>query len=276
MENIQNFGAPEVPIQSVQQTEQTKQTQFPSEEVTLPSKGLLYPEGSPLRSGVIEMKYMTAKEEDILTNSNYINNGTVIDKLLKSLIISPINFDELLIGDKNAVLVASRILGYGQEYSFNYKNPDTGEEEQVTVDLTEAIDKTLDESLIINNRNEFQFELPISKIQVTFKLLTHGDEIKITNELKGLKKISKTNTSDVTTRMKHLITSVGSDRDIKTIREFVDGNFLARDSRALRSYVAEMMPDIDLTFDLTFDDGASAEGVTIPIGPSFFWPESGV
>ena len=76
--------------------------------------------------------------------------------------------------------------------------------------------------------------------------------------------------------MKHLITSVNGDRDIKTIREFVDGNFLARDARALRQYVADVMPDIDLTFDLTFSDGASAEGVTIPIGPSFFWPESGI
>ena len=172
------------------------------------------------------------------------------------------------------MLVASRILGYGQEYSFKYKNPNTGDEEEVTVDLTEANDKELDESLIIEGRNEFAFTLPVSKVAVTFKLLTHGDELKIANELKGLKKISKTNTADLTTRMKHLITSVNGDRDIKTIREFVDGNFLARDARALRSYITEMMPDIDLTFDLTFSDGASAEGVTIPIGPSFFWPES--
>ena len=255
--------------------QQTTQ-QFPSEEVTLPSKGLLYPEGHPLRSGIIEMKYMTAKEEDILTNSNYIQNGTVIDKLLKSLIVSPIDFNDLLIGDKNAVLVASRILGYGQEYSFNYKNPSTGDDEQVTVDLTEAIDKEIDESLIVDGRNEFSFTLPVSKIEVTFKLLTHGDELKITNELKGLKKISKTTSAELTTRMKHLITSISGDRDVKTIRNFVDGNFLARDARALRTYIAETMPDIDLTFDLQFEDGASAEGVTIPIGTSFFWPESGL
>ena len=76
--------------------------------------------------------------------------------------------------------------------------------------------------------------------------------------------------------MKHLITSVGGDRDMSAIRSFVDGNFLARDARALRTYIAETMPDIDLTFDLQFDDGASAEGVTIPIGTSFFWPESGL
>ena len=89
--------------------------QFPTEEVTLPSKGLLYPEGSPLRSGKVSMKYMTAREEDILTNQNYIKNGTVIDKLLESLLVNKnIDLKDLLVGDKNAILVAARILGYGQ------------------------------------------------------------------------------------------------------------------------------------------------------------------
>ena len=116
--------------------------QFPTEEVTLPSKGLLYPEGSPLRKGVIEMKYMTAKEEDILSNQNYIANVTVIDKLIKSLIVTPIDFNDLLVGDKNALLVAARILGYGKNYSFDYNG------EIIEVDLTEIEDKPLDESLI--------------------------------------------------------------------------------------------------------------------------------
>ena len=89
---------------------------FPSEMVTLPSKGLLYPEDSPLRKGEIEMKYMTAREEDILTNQNLIQNGTVIDKLLQALIITPINYNDLLVGDKNAIMVAARILAYGKEY----------------------------------------------------------------------------------------------------------------------------------------------------------------
>ena len=113
---------------------QEEKHQFPTEEVTLPSKGLLYPEGSPLRSGKITMKYMTAREEDILTNQNLIQNGTVIDKLLQSLIVTPIDYSNLLIGDKNAILVAARILGYGQDYTFKFTNPNTGEEENVTVD----------------------------------------------------------------------------------------------------------------------------------------------
>ena len=126
-----------------------KQQQFPTEMVTLPSKGLLYPEESPLKKGEIEMKYMTAREEDILTNQNYIQNGTVIDKLLQSLIITPINYNDLLVGDKNAILIAARILGYGSDYSFKYN------EETLEVDLTNIKDNSLDESLITEGKMNF-------------------------------------------------------------------------------------------------------------------------
>ena len=123
-----------------------QQQQFPAEEVTLPSKGLLYPEDSPLRKGIIEMKYMTAREEDILTNPNFIQNGTVIDKLLESLIVTNIDYNSLLTGDKDAILIAARVLGYGNEYSFEYRGED------ITVDLNEVKDKPLDESLVIEGK----------------------------------------------------------------------------------------------------------------------------
>ena len=106
-------------VTSVGSTEPQK-PKFPTEMVELPSKGWLYPEENPLSSGKVEIKYMTAKEEDILSNQNYISQGTVIDKLLQSLIVTKINYSDLLIGDKNAILVAARILGYGQDYEFNY------------------------------------------------------------------------------------------------------------------------------------------------------------
>ena len=248
--------------------------QFPTEEVTLPSKGLLYPEGSPLKKGVIEMKYMTAREEDILTNVNLIENGTVIDKLLQSLIVTPINYNDLLLGDKNAILIAARILGYGSDYTFSFRDPSTGEEEEVTVDLTELDDKELDESLMKDGKNEFEFQLPHSKIPITFKMLTHGDEEKITKELKGLRKINKFTSAELTTRLKHMILSVNGDYEKKTIREFVDNALLARDSKSLRNYLAEIMPDIDLKVDLDFSSGATAEGVSIPLGLNFFWPDA--
>ena len=131
---------------------------LPTEIVSLPSKGLLYPKESPLSKGEIEMKYMSAKEEDILTNQNYIKNGTVIDRLLQSLIVTPINYDELLIGDKNAILIAARILGYGQEYEFSYTNK-RGQEVETKIDLTTLKEKVVDESLF-KNGNSFTFTLP--------------------------------------------------------------------------------------------------------------------
>ena len=261
----------------MEQTQQQEpQFQFPTEEVTLPSKGLLYPEGSPLRSGKVTMKYMTAKEEDILTNQNYIKNGTVIDKLLQSLVVDTTKLEDLLIGDKNAILVAARILGYGQDYTFKYPHPETGEDEEVTIDLTEADDKIIDESKMIEGKNEFEFELPTSKMLLTFKLLTQADDKKIEAELKGLKKINKNASPELTTRLKHVIQSVNGDRTIKTIRDFVDKQFLARDARAFRAYLETIMPDINLSFDLTFDDGSVIEDVTVPIGVNFFWPDASI
>jgi hypothetical protein len=219
---------------------------------------------------------MTAKEEDILTNQNYIKNGTVIDKLLQSLIVDTTKIEDLLIGDKNAILVAARILGYGQEYTFKYPHPETGENEEVTIDLTEADDKVIDESKMIEGKNEFEFELPTSKILLTFKLLTQADDKKIEAELKGLKKINKNASPELTTRLKHVIQSVNGDRTVKSIRDFIDNSFLARDARAFRAYLDTIMPDIDLSFDLTFDDGTVIEDVTIPIGVGFFWPDASI
>jgi hypothetical protein len=240
---------------------------FPTEEVTLPSKGLIYPKDNPLAKGVLEMKYMTAKEEDILTNESYIKNGTVIDKLLQSLIVTPINYNDLVIGDKNAIMVAARVLGYGKDYTFEY-----GGKEQ-TVDLTEVKDKELkEEHLIESSKNEFEYILPILKKSITFKLLTHSDEKKILKELEGIKKIQNER-PELTTRLKHMILSVDGDYERKTVREFVDTNLLARDARAIRSYIKEIQPDVDLVFDLENEAG-DVKGVKIPIGITFFWPDS--
>ena len=245
---------------------------LPTEKVSLPSKGLLYPKESPLSSGEIEMKYMTAKEEDILTNSNFIRQGTVIDKLLQSLIVTPINYDELLIGDKNAVLIAARILGYGAEYSFKYVN-ERGKEVEVTVDLSTLNEKELDESLFKAGVNEFTFALPKSGNVVTFKLLTHGDEKKIESEIKGLTKVNPNGSFDVTTRLKHMITSVNGDREQKNIRDFVDNYLLAPDARALREYYSKVQPDIKLKF-IPEDENYTGEGIDVPISLNFFWPDA--
>ena len=244
-----------------------KKTQFPAEEVTLPSKGLLYPEDSPLKKGIIEMKYMTAREEDILTNPNLIENGTVFDKLLESLIVTPIDYNTLLTGDKDAVLVAARVLGYGSDYTFDYRG------EKITVDLNTIKDKQLDESLVVDGKNEFPFTLPTAKKDITFKFLTHGDEQNIQRELKGLKKVNKNSSSELTTRLKYIITSIDGDFEKKTIREYVDSEFLARDARELRNYIRKIQPSVDLSYDYE-DQRGNVTTIDIPVGIGFFWPDA--
>jgi hypothetical protein len=236
-----------------------------TEIVDLPSKGYLYSKDSPLAEGKIEIKYMTAKEEDILTNASYIQKGIVLDKLFQSLIVSKINYNDLLIGDKNAIMIAARILGYGKDYNFTYE----GVEE--TVDLTDVDNIEIDEELFKSGKNEFSFTFPHSGNEITFKLLNHGDEIKIQRELDGLKKVNKNEDPTLTTRLKHMILSVEGKTEKKDIREFVDKYLLARDARALREYIKSISPDVDLTF---FPSGSETTK-TIPIGVGFFWPDFG-
>ena len=244
---------------------------FPTEVVELPSKGLIYPKDNPLSSGKVEMKYMTAKEEDILTNQNYISKGIVLDKLIESLVVSKINLDDMIIGDKNALLIASRVLGYGKDYEFRGYNQNTQQLENFTVDLTTLEDKPLDpNNLIEEGVNELNFELPHSKTSITFKILTHGDEKKIDREIQGLQKINKESIPEISTRLKYIITSVDGDREKKTIREFVDKYMLARDSRSLREEIKRISPDVNLTY---VGEGAE-EGINIPVNLSFFWPDA--
>lgn len=247
---------------------------IPTEKVTLPSKGLLYPKESPLSKGEIEMKYMTAKEEDILTNVNYLKNGTVLDKLLQALIVTPIDYNELLIGDKNAVMVAARVLGYGKDYTFKYVDQQ-GQEIEATVDLSTLEDKVVDESLFKSGANEFLFTLPHSGNTITFKLLTHGDENKIEAEVKGMQKVNPKGSFEVTTRLKHIITSVEGKRDQKDIRDFVDNYLIAKDARALREYYNQISPDVNLIFKPE-DDSYTGEGIAIPVNLNFFWPDARV
>jgi len=244
-----------------------EQTQkFPTEVVDLPSKGKLYPPDSPLSSGTIEMKYMTAKEEDILTNQNYIEKGIVIDKLLQALIVDKtIDYNQLLVGDKNALLIAARILGYGKDYEFEY----AGVKE--SIDLSTLENKTLHPDVENAKENSFNFTLPTSGKVITFKLLSHGDEQSIDQEVRGLKKINKDSSAELSTRLKHMIVAVNGDSERKNVRAFVDNEFLARDSRAFRNYLRDFQPDVDMKF---YPENGPEGGVDIPIGVSFLWPDA--
>ena len=236
---------------------------FPTEVIELPSKGLVYPKDNPLSSGKVEIKYMTAKEEDILTNQSYIQKGNVLDKLLESVLVTKINIDDLIIGDKNALLIATRILGYGNDYEVEVN----GEKENI--DLSELENREFDASTLVEGRNEFAFDLHHSKTPITYKVITGRDEKKIERELAGLKKINKNSSPELSTRLKYIITSVNGSDDTKDIRNFVDNFLLARDSRALREHIRETQPDVDLNVVL-----GSGEEVKVPIGLNFFWPDA--
>jgi len=243
---------------------------FPTEMVDLPSKGYFYFEGHPLSSGKVEVKYMTAKEEDILTSQNLIKQGTAIDTLLKSLIVDKsVNMDDMLIGDKNAIMIAARILGYGKEYGFTYD----GKEQSVDLSTLEPVE--IDFSKITKGVNELSYKLPVSERELVFKLLTGKDEDEIAEEIKAKKKISKNQSFELTTRLKHMIISVDGKSEKSYINNFVDNEFLSRDSLPFRNYLSTITPDVDMNATI-FDSDGKETAVVIPITLRFFWPSAGI
>lgn len=248
---------------------------FPTEIITLPSKGLVYPESNPLSKGEVEIKYMTAREEDILASQNLIRKGVVLDKLFESVVVSKdVNPDDISIGDKNAILLATRILGYGPEYKVEVTDPFTYELQQVDVDLSKVQTKEVNESLL-NRENRYEYDLPLSKKKIKFKLLTHKDEKDINAEIAALNRLNKGDDSisqDLSTRMRYMIQEVDGNTDRGFINKWVKDGLLARDSRALKNYIKDISPDLDLKFEFTSDVTGETEALDIPFGAGFFYP----
>ena len=240
---------------------------FPSEVIDLPSKGKMYPEGHPCRDGKIELKYMTAKEEDILTSQNLIKKGLVIDRLLDSLILTPgVKCEDLLLGDKNAVMVAARVLAYGPEYSCEITTP-AGETIEQTFNLADCPFKEIDENI---TENSFDFQLPISKTNVKFSILTGKDEKLIEKDLEASKKIGTGYTPELSTRLRYIIKEVDGDNSQSIINQTAV-NMLARDSMALREELTKVSPDIELSQEIEI--GGETVKVDIPMTVGFFWPK---
>jgi len=248
-------------------SESQKQSKFPSEIIDLPSKGKLYPKDSPLKDGKIEIKYMTAKEEDILTSQNLIKKGVVITKLLDSLIITPgVKCDDLVLGDKNAIMVAARILAYGPEYECKVVNPNTGNTFTHSFDLSKCPFKEIPDNI---NENNFEIELPICKKTITFKVLIGREEVLIEKDLKGSKKLGNQVSPELTTRLRYAITAIDGDTDQTLISTFSE-NILARDSMVLRQEMNRVSPDIKLEQEIEIEGDTVT--VDIPMTANFFWP----
>lgn len=256
---------------------QPEKPKYPSEVIGLPSDGHFYSAASPLHQGSVEIKYMTAREEDILTSQNLIKKGVVLEKLLESLILSPgVKVDDLLIGDKNALFVAARRLAYGDSYGpLELKCPKCGKDNKCTIDLSLIKNKDFDFSKYERGTNQFEFKLPVCKKVIKFKLLTHKDEQSIEQEISSINKATKSGTSpEITTRLKKMIISIDGEEDRQTIIKFVDTELLSRDSLTFRNYVKENTPDIDMAFDFVCSECSYEERVGVPMEVSFFWPNA--
>ena len=248
------------------------QYNFPTEVLDLPSGGKVYPKEHPLSSGQITIKYMTAKEEDILSNQNLIKKGIVLDVLFESIIVDKtININDIIIGDKNAIILATRLLGYGPDYSVKFYSSKSGKTLDAHIDLSKVQMKEADLSSF-KNKNEFEFITPIGKNKITFKLLTHGDELAIDKDILALEKLNPNGSYDITTRLRYMIKAVDGNADVGTISKFIEV-MLARDSKAFRNYVKSVSPDVDMKFEYTHEDG-EVEEAPITMGVNFFWPSN--
>jgi hypothetical protein len=270
-----------------QQYEQKKVSdyKFPTEIVDLPSKGLIYSKDNPLSTGKIEMKYMTAKEEDILTTQSYIKDGSVLDRLFQSLIISngegtPVKYVDLTLGDKNAIMIAARILGYGKDYEVEIDDPtQPGTKQKEVIDLTQFDGFEYDGTGQVElHKNEFEFDLPQSKRKITFMALTESKERKIKHQLEAQKKASKKmgdkTDRQLTIRLKNTITSVDGSFDQSVIDNFVNNELFAADSRALRAHISSVIPDVDLTYEFISEETGERRDMLLPMDIGFFWPQS--
>ena len=248
----------------------------PIEVVELPSNGYFYPEAHPLSSGKIEIYQVTARHEDILSNTNLLKKGTVLDEFLKALIATPnVAISDLLIGDKNALFIAARKSAYGEIYNTKVKCPECGVESNVDIDLNKLVAKNIEYVGATRGENKLTFKLPNSGKTVAVSLLTHKDEADIDAELKALAKFggaNNTNAPEITTRLKYTIRSIDGDSDRLRIKNFVDNQLTAKDSLALRRFVRENTPDMDMNFDFTCPACGHQTKMTVPLGANFFWP----
>jgi hypothetical protein len=269
-------------LKKAHEVKQVSDYKFPTEIIELPSRGLIYPKDNPLSSGKIEMKYMTAREEDILTTQSYIKDGSVLDRLFQSLIVSngadmPVKYVDLIVGDKNAIMIAARILGYGKDYKVEVNDPFSDNTQDEIIDLTQFDNKEYDGSAQLElHKNEFELELPQSKRKLTFMITTESKDRKVKHileeEKKKNRKLKNETSSELTTRLKQTILSIDGDYDQRMIANFVDNELFAQDSRALRTYIKKVSPDMDLEWEFISEETGEGRFMSLPMDVTFFWP----
>lgn len=248
----------------------------PTDVVPLPSRGLVYEPGSPLAlAEVVEIRSMTARDEDILTSRALLKQGKAISALIRSCLVDKrIDPELMLAGDRNAVLIAIRITGYGPEYRVEVECPRCEERSTRDFDLSKLEVKFLGAEPLERGKNEFSFVLPASRKTVVFKLFTGADERAIADLLEQTrKKAGPEAEGPITTRLLRQIVSIGGETEPARLSQIVR-NLPARDSRALRTRIDEISPDVSMKQEVACPACGESSEVDVPLGTEFFWPRA--
>lgn len=249
--------------------------EVPVESVPLPSNGVVYPAESPLHDReTVDIRSMTAREEDILTSRALIKKGTVITELIKSCLTDKrIQVQDMLAGDRNAIMVALRITGYGADYAVEADCPKCNTRSKQNFNLGEMPIKRLEVEPVAKGQNVFEFKLPVTKKTVQFKFLTGRDEEEINTIQERAKKQGALADSVVTTRLQYAIVAIDGRTDRGAINGFVR-NMPARDSMSLRKFIDANEPGIDMKGEFDCPSCNELSEVRVPLGASFFWPDA--
>ena len=272
------FSGDTVPDQNIKSVSNNVIEEFswevPYETVPLPSQGLIYGQDSFFyQKEMIDIKAMTAKEEDILLSQALIKKGTVIEELIKSCIMNRgANVDDLIVGDRNALSIAIRITGYGTEYKAKVTCPKCNHENDKVFDLADLEIKRLGAQPVEEGKNLFAFRLPISKKMVHFKLMTGADERqKQINDQGYIQTLGPMSIGVVTSNLRYVIQSLDGITDKGKIFKFIDA-MPALDSKKLREYIASIQPGIDMNAKLHCENCGSLTTVSLPVTSELFWP----
>tara|TARA_R110002020_G_scaffold324893_1_gene540486 strand:+ start:1103 stop:1942 length:840 start_codon:yes stop_codon:yes gene_type:complete len=250
---------------------------IPTEFVELPSKGRFYPENHPLHNQqTIEIKQMTAKEEDLLTSRALLKKGVALDRVVQSLIVDKnINPDSLLVGDRNAVMIAARISGYGSEYSTQVACPSCDASQRYSFDLFDSniTDGFVSQELSVKDDGGgfFTTALPRTKFEVTFRLLNGADERVLLGQIENARKRNKEENT-VTRQLRLITVAVNGDESAEALNYFVD-NVPSIDAQHLRTAYTLATPNIDLTQFFSCNECGFETELEVPLTADFFWPK---
>jgi hypothetical protein len=239
-----------------QKYETSQRSTLPTEIVYLPSKGKVYPKSSPLREGKLEMRYMTAYDEDILTNTSYLQDGITLDKLLEALIITDVNINDIALVDKDALIISARIVSYGAKYPVSIIDPNTGNSLDRSVDLKKL--KYKEFNIDSDDNGEITYKLPSGTI-IKYSYLSTGDNKDIDTS------------KNISSFLSKVIKQVDDSRQLSDIEDFIKYKFLIQDSKNFQDHVLKNSPGVNFEYEFEGEDGGTFTA-GFPLGSNLFWP----